>query len=109
MTPKFDFLLIGPSKGTSLDQTPSFEPSIVKIGSGVWSGRVPMKKKPACMQIKKSQKCYISPIPRGAPSEPISTKLGSRVHFAIVIKSAEIDVDRLSSFHLAGSKILAFP
>ena len=40
MTPKTRFILFYHTKGTSLRQTTYFEPSNVKIGSGVWALQV---------------------------------------------------------------------
>ena len=37
LTPKCNFVSTRPPKGTSLQQTASFEPSCVQIGSAVWA------------------------------------------------------------------------
>lgn len=54
----------------------------------------------ARMQIKKSQRWYISLIPREANSDPISTKFGSFAALLIPITRAEFCDDNFDSFQL---------
>ena len=62
----------------------------------------------ALLRIKKSKKCYISPICQEAPRGRIFTKFGIQRRLADVITCAKFFVDRFRGFDSEGGQNLSF-
>jgi len=80
----------------------------VKIGPTVRPGRVP-KKKGQGRTVKKSQRRYISPTWREAPTESICTEICTVVAVPDVITSAKFWTEIFRGYGFSGGRISDFP
>ena len=96
------------SKGTSLRQTTSLEPSYVKICCELWSvGDLP-KREEKYLKTKNLQ-LYISPTWGAAHVQPVATKLGNSLRLTNVIIRSEFGIDWYSDFGSGEVSSMACP